>query len=283
MVRIISFALLSILLAGCVAIPLPGKEAVVYGPAFEEDEARKVLSGAVNVSDVEAKLGEPLINFGPQRVFVYLWILKKGSIAWVIAGRMSGAGGLEPWTDSRILFVAFDSDGKMLKYGAEKFAPLDTLSEQVRNWLASNGLRNRVVGPQLESLTQNVQILFVYRPSISNCKFPLFDAGIFKPSIEVDSQIVGDLGKGEYLASIIEAGSHEITIEPMPIYRTAGREGSSFAVHQNPITLTVDVEPNKSLYIEANICTGMGTADMNANVRDSRTAVEAMRKLRSAW
>jgi hypothetical protein len=283
MARISVFALLSILIAGCVAIPLPEKEAVVYGPRFEEDKARTILSGAENVSDVIAKLGEPLVNFGPQRVFVYFWIIKKGAIAWVVAGHGSGVGGLEPWTESKLLLAAFDPDGKILKYGVEKFAPQDTLSEQVRNWLASNGLTDRVVGPQLEGMKQGVQILFVYRPSISACPFPLFDTGIFKPSIEVDNQIVGDLGKGEYLASFIEVGSHEIRIDLVPIFRTAGRESSSFAVHKNTIALNIDVESNKSVYIEAYMCTGMGTADMNAIVRDPKTAVEAILKLRPAW
>jgi hypothetical protein len=229
------FATISVLVAGCVAIPIPTmKETVVSGQAVAEDEVRLMVIGGEDLLDVKARLGEPVVNLGPQRVYVYMWAVSQGALVWFLGGPGGGAAGVEPLVASHLLFIAFDPDGKVLMAGTADFKPFDSIGEQVREWLANNDLATQVcVGPHPGESTNGVPILFLYRPSKSSCPFPTFDSNTFKPSVTVDGTVVGDLLKGEYLTSWISAGTHVITIDPMPYYRFKGQEESFFVQNVN--------------------------------------------------
>ena len=79
----------------------------------------------------------------------------------------------------------------------------------------------RPLGPRPTESAKGERILFVYRPSSSECPAQLaFEGFIFKPSVAVDGQVVDDLSKGVYLSSMIGPGAHEIGIDPMPAFRS---------------------------------------------------------------
>lgn len=282
------FVALAILIAGCVAIPIPAnEEAVVFGSAVTEDEVRSKVSIGENESDVKALLGEPTINFGPRKVFVYQWSIRKGSVLWALGGPGGGAAGAEPLVMSHLLFIAFDPDGKVLKTGTAEYKPSESMAEQVREWLASNDLATQIVGPRFGEPTRRGPTLFIYRPSKSPCPFPTFDTNIFKPSVAVDGIVVGDILKGEYLASEISAGLHEITIDPIPSYEYVGQEKSFFVqdIHKNriPAKVHINLEPDQPSYVETYLCTGTGKIEMHAVIRDAPSALEGMRDSRPAW
>ena len=274
-------------LTACVTIPIPAtQDSVVSGFAVADDEVRSMVSGDEDSHDVKARLGEPTLDFGPQRIFVYFWTVNKGAIVWFLGGSLSGTGGVEPLVDSHLFIIAFDPDGKVLKTGTMEFNPFDTIAEHVHGWLSSVELAAQVVGPRPGQSTGR-PVLFVYRPSASPCSFPTFDANIFKPSVTVNGIVVGDLAKGEYLAAEIEAGTQAITIDPVPYYRFSGQEGSYFvqdvSEHGIPTMVHVSGDPNHPVYIETYLCTGMGETEMHATVRDAVTAMQAIRTLQPAW
>lgn len=282
------YVTLAALITGCVAFPVPApRDTVVFGRTVAEDEVRSMVASGEDSRAVRDRLGEPIVSFGPRRVFVYLWTVKKGAIVWLLVGGGAARGGVEPLTSSHLLIIAFDLDGKVLEAGTVEFKPFNTIAKHVRDWLSSVSLTARVASPRLEQLASSGPLLFVYRPSTSPCPFPTFDANIFKPSVAVDGIVVGDLAKGEYLAVEIEAGAHEIAIDPVPYYRFAGQEASFFArdVHSRRVTTTVDVrgDPGRPLYVEAYLCTGMGKTEMHATVRDVASALQTLRVLRPAW
>lgn len=282
------YATLAALITGCVVIPIPAtQDSVVSGRTVAEDEVRSIVSSGEDSHDVKTRLGEPTLDFGPRRVFVYSWTVNKGAIVWFLGAGLGGTGGVEPLAVSHLLLIAFDPDGKVLKAGTMEFKPFDTIAEHVREWLSSVDLAAQVVGPRPEQSTGRGPVLFVYRPSTSPCPFPTFDANIFKPSVAVNGIVVGDLAKGEYLAVEIEAGAHAIAIDPVPYYRYAGQEASFFAQdvrnHGIPTTVHVSGDPDRPIYIETYLCTGMGETEMHATVRDTATALQAIRALQPAW
>lgn len=282
------FAVLSVLIAGCVAIPIPViNETVVSGQAAAEESVRSQVRSGEDLINVKARLGEPILNLGPQRVFVYKWTVSKGTLVWLAGGPPAAAGGIEPLVASHLLFIAFDQEGKVLKTGTTQFKPFDTVTKQVREWLSFNGLTAQVFGPRVGEPTNRGPALFIYRPSSSACSFLTFDANIFKPSVAVDGVFVGDLLKGEYLASEINVGEHVITIDPVPYYRFEGQEESYFAqaVYKAriPITVHIRVEPDLPTYIETYLCTGNGQIEMHATIRDAPSALQRMRDMKPAW
>jgi hypothetical protein len=213
--------------------------------------------------------------------------LRGGTLLWIFGGRGAAAAGAEPLVRSHLLFIAFDQNGKVLKTGTAKYKPFDSISEQLRGWLSSNDLARQVFGPRFGSPLSSAPSLFIYRPSNSPCSFPTFDSNMFKPSVAVDGIVIGDLLKGEYLGTQISAGSHEITIDPIPFYEFAGQEGSFFVqdIKKNriPITVQISVESDRPSFIEAYLCTGMGKIKMHAVIRDAPSALQGMRDLNPSW
>lgn len=275
-------------MAGCLAIPVPTtEETVVSGQAVAEEEVRSMVSSGEHLPDVKARLGEPVVNLGPQRVYVYKWTVSKGELVWVLGGSGAAVIGHEPMVASHLLLIAFDENSRVLKTGTTKFKPFDSMTEQVRQWLSVNGLAAMVSGPRVGDSLSHGPALFIYRPSNSPCPFPTFDTSTFKPSVAVDDIIVGDLLKGEYLASGVQTGTHVITIDPLPTYRFEGQEESYFVQDVNegriPITIHIRVEPDVPAYVETWLCTGTGKIEMHAVIRDAVSALQATRDLKPAW
>lgn len=286
--RSLVFSTLAVLISGCIAIPiLAGEETVVFDSAIAEDEVRSKVSIGENELDVKARLGEPILNFGPRKIFVYQWGIRKGSVFWAIGGPGAAIAGVEPVVMSHLLFIAFDPDGNVLKTGTTTYKPFDSMAEQVREWLSSNDPAAQVVGPRSGESTRREPMLFIFRPSKSRCSFPTFDSNFFKPSVALDGIVVGDLQKGEYLAAEIGAGSHEIVIDPVPTYTFVGQEKSGFVqdLQKNkiPATIRISVEPDQTSYLETYLCTGMGKIKIYAEIRDAPSALQELRDLKPAW
>lgn len=286
--RVFLLATLAALIAGCVAIPIPATEStVVFGSTVAEDEVRSKVAIGDGELDVKARLGEPIVNFGPGKVFVYQWALSGGKLLWIFGGPGAAAAGVEPLVRTHLLFIAFDQSGKVLKTGTAKEAPFDSISEQVRGWLSSNDLAGQVFGPRFGSPMTRAPTLFIYRPSNSPCSFPTFDSNMFKPAVAVDGIVIGDLLKGEYLGTEISVGSHEVTIDPVPFYQYAGQESSFFVRDikriRIPTAVRINVESDQPSFIEAYLCTGMGKIEMHAVIRDAPSALQVMHDLKPAW
>jgi hypothetical protein len=278
----------SALVAGCVIVPVPSPEKrVVSGHPVVEDEVHLIAAGGQDANAIKARLGEPLADFGPGRVYVYGWTVKKGSILWAVGGAGAAAAGIEPWVVSHLLFIAFDTEGKVLTAGTSDFKPSETLAKQVRDWLASVQLEAKVVSPRLDQRGLGRALLVVYRPSCSPCPFPTFDSNIFKPSVDVNGVVVGDLERGKYLTAELEPGDHAITIDPVPDYRFAGQETSFFVKDLRsirlPATLKVSIDPRQPLYVEAYLCTGTGKINVHVKVLDAPVTAEVIQDLQPAW
>lgn len=278
----------STLVAGCVIVPIPASEKrVVSGHPVVEDEVRLIASGGQDASAIKARLGEPVADFGPGRVYVYGWTVKKGSILWAVGGPGAAAAGVEPWVVSHLLFIAFDAEGTVLRAGTSDFKSSETLAKQVHDWLVSVQLEAKVVSPRLDQQGEGRPLLVVYRPSSSPCPFPTFDSNMFKPSVDVNGVVVGDLEKGKYLTAELESGNHAITIDPVPNYRFAGQETSFFVKDLRrirvPATLNVSIDPRQPLYIEAYLCTGTGKIKTHVKVLDAPAAAEVIQDLQPAW
>lgn len=281
----------AIAVAGCVAIPIPEKqEAVVFGHAFAQDEQQTALSATDTLQTVKEKFGEPALEFGPGRIVVYLWTTRYGNVHWLAFTPTGGGGGKVPQLESHMLLIAFDTNGKLLKSGTAKFVRSMPMANQVKAWLSANSLADQVVGPRPESGEHNAQILFVYRPA--SCPFNAFsllnpEAAII-PSVAVDDHVVGEIMKGEYLATEITPGPHELTLDPWPKYRYAGEEDSAPAlraadVDRTPQKISINAQPERELFIEVNVCNTWGGIKLKAAPRDSVTGHEALKTLRPAW
>lgn len=282
------FGALTVLVSGCAAIPIPAlNDTVVSGHNITKDEVRSMVSIGTSSRAIKARLGEPVVDFGPGRVFVYQWTINKGKIVWFLGGSGAALGSIEPWTTSHLLIIAFNSKGNVLKAGTMDFKPFDTIGKHVRAWLSSVDLKNQIVSPHPAESVLGEQLLFIYRPSTSSCPFPTFDSNIFMPSVAFDDIIIGDLAKGEYLSARVKERAHKIVIDPYPYYRVLGQEDSFFVQdvlrNRSLTTVPIDEKTDRPIYLEAYLCTGTGKTVMHATVRDRQTALQAIRTLKSAW
>lgn len=285
------FGVATFAVAGCVAIPIPEKqEAAVFGNALAQNEQQTAMSGTDTLQTVKERFGEPTLEFGPGRILVYLWTTRYGNVYWLAVSPAGGGGGTVPLLKSHMLLIAFDTNGKLLKSGTAKFVRYMPMANQVKTWLSENSLADQVVGPRPEGGERNAQILFLYRPT--SCPFNVFsllnpEAAII-PSVAVDGYVVGEIMKGEYLATEITPGPHELTLDPWPKYRYAGEENSTPAmrpadVDRTPQKININVEPKREMFIEVNVCNTWGGIKLKAATRDFVTGHEAVKTLLPAW
>jgi len=265
---------------GCIPIPIPSwNESVVSGHRFTDKEVLTMISSFKSLQELKKQLGEPTLDFGPNRVFVYQWTAKKGTILWVGYRILP-----DHWLSTHQLFIAFDPNGGLLKAGVSESNNLlphfESVSEQVHDWLSQNSLSSQIFSPRPGQINSHGSLIFVYRPSSSPCPFPHFDSNHYKPSIKVDGHVVGDVGKGKYLSFEINSGQHEITIA-LPDYRYL-RIDSKFI----PANVKIIVEAGIPQYIETYLCdgeSGDGKVKMQAGIRDEATALKALENLEPAW
>ncbi len=271
--------------SGCVAIPIPTQNTIVAGEQVAKNEVN--ISSYQNITEVKARLGEPVINFGPQKVFVYQYTIKHGDIIW-LAGAGRPIGGFDSSVTAHVLFIAFDKEGKVRGSATSEFKYLDSVGKQVRKWLNTSELAAHISSSNIGDMTNPGRMIYFYRPSHSKCnKLLTYDSNLFKPSVAIDGVIVGDLSKGEYLVAEITPGEHAIKIDPYPYYRYQGQETNSFVadlVHDRvPKEFYIKVVQDTPTYIETYLCTGDGRIVMHANICDESSAVNTMKKLNPAW
>jgi hypothetical protein len=273
----------AILIAGCIAIPIPAKEeTVVFGRAITAEEAQAINGAGEGRLEVRNKFGAPTLDFGPQRIYVYVWVVNKGS---AFVGGI-GIANTIPWLTTHLLVVAFDPNGRVLKIATSELGQWGAVSEHVRGWLSSEGLATQVAGPRPTESAKGERTLFVYRSSSSECpKHFAFDGFLFKPSVAVDGHVVGDLAKGEYLSSIISSGAYEIAIDPMPLFRTAAAGPAIRRLYSDrtPMLLNIDAGHIGDIYIQASVCKKEPGIHIDATVRESAVALQALGSLRPAW
>jgi len=268
---------------GCLPVP-SATNLVVDGHLVASDQVRMMVARGETIENVKVRLGMPNLNLGPGRIFVYLWAEKEGTVIFLLPGLAPLAS--EAATSSHLFFVAFDSSGVVLETGTSEFGVFSTVTEEVRQWRSTSNLVAEVTGPRPVE-NGNQAMLFVYRKQRSQCPFPTFDSNIFKPSIAVNGQVVGDLSKGEYLGINVDPGAQLVTIDPVPAYRIVGREEGSFtsSVSQNRIVATAPVNTRigEKLYVEIYLCTGLGAVQANVEVRDAASGFLAIEPLAPAW
>ena len=105
LVHFVALSLPAILIAGCISIPIPAnEETVVFGRAIAAEEAQAINLAVDGPLEVRTKLGTPTLDFGPQRIYAYVWVVNKGSV--FVGGY--GFANTIPWLTTHQLVVAFD-------------------------------------------------------------------------------------------------------------------------------------------------------------------------------
>jgi hypothetical protein len=263
------------LISGCAVIPVPATEDIVtFGIAVTEEEIKTIVANGENLSDIKLRFGDPIFAFGPESVFVYGWTINKGNAYWLLYNTF----GSFPLNVSNLLIFAFDSEGKVLKAGTMEFKFFDTVSEQVREWLASLDLENQFVGPRIDQSRPGIPVLFAYRPRKAKCPFLSLDSNTFKLSISANGIFLGDLSTGEYVGTELEMGEHTINVTISPLHQTA-----YMSRILRPTSIQVKINPDRPAYIETYLCTGNGRIEMKAAARDPNSIRQIIRDFTPAW
>jgi len=271
-----------------VAIPIPaGQDPDASRLAVAESGVRILLSPGDAASEVRERLGEPVVNLGPERVYVYKWAVSWGRLVWFVGGPSAAAAGVEPLVEGHLFMVALDESKTVVDAATKPFKPFSTITAQVGGWLSEAGRVEHMAELQADAPGRERSRLFVYRPASAPCGFPRFDSNAFKPSIALDNVVAGDLHKGEYLGLEAIAGEHVVTVDPLPHYRFEGQEDSRFvkrlAEMRRPVSLSLTIDDGADAYLEVYLCTGTGSVDVHAELRDHESALGAIEALRPAW
>lgn len=275
--------------AGCIPVPIPHSESVVYGNAVGEEAFRqKILPGQTR-EEVIQRLGSPAYNFGAGRAFVYPWTVDKGNILILIpGGGVLGAA----WADARLFVVVFDDDSRALKTGVAEIPLYRSVSGVVRSWMSAQELAG-FIRPQPEDRPSTI---IVYRRASVPCNprdHAVDPYSPFAPTVSVDGETVGDARKGEFLRLAVTPGTHLVVVEAIPGFRRFESESTTRVSQDSPASLKVHVEPGQTIHAETWLCLEADKAipydrryhryQMHLELRDSERARVELSNLNSAW
>lgn len=120
----------SLLLAqGCIVIPL---DHVTDDGFVAKDAISGLREGRASRVDVLMRLGEPDRRYLEDRVFGYRWT---EMLAVVLFGGPGAAGAFDV-SETRMLLVEFDADGRVRRADVLHAVRETTIEERIREWLA---------------------------------------------------------------------------------------------------------------------------------------------------
>jgi hypothetical protein len=275
----------SLLLAGCVAIPVPVERAVVEGKQFTESDLDFVQPGATTRSEVVGNLGKPTIWLSTLRILVYGLRRVETGVLWFVGAGLSGAGGLVEGESKEAIYLIFDDKDVVTHWGRAPVEHCGTWLGAATQWAGSENLaipqaRETFVE---ETPTAGQGLIYFYRPRDYQYFLPLAQPARRLPpgvadfaDISEAGQLVGQIRWQSYVAVSVPPGPHSFTVNPdtdcvvnPELYRSA--------------SIRLDVAPESVTYVDVGIQAGLGTIDPILVERPRSASLAVIAELRESW
>jgi len=263
-------------LSGCAAIVIPVSDAeVTSGRKIGAENIAFFKQGVTTRAEVIQALGQPDIDFKDLRIIVYHWSVRSAYVPWVVGSGGGGTGDIMEISDKYTLLIALDEKDYVSRSEITKVWPGTPIRSHTLKWVEREKLDVPKPSDRFVALEppKGQAVLYVFRPGDWG-DAPL----LHQPAVSIDGSLVAELRKGGYISTTLEPGSHEVSVDPVPLLTTLPRP------EQRPIrTLSFDATPDKVYYLKVKIKWGFGALDPELTMHTAAEAVPVIEKLRPTW
>jgi hypothetical protein len=120
--------------AGCIVLPIPHEETVLYGNQVESPQLQTFQLGLTTQADVEEKLGPPEVFWLDQRIAYYRWDVSTWSVLFVACGGYTCAGGFNDLKDIKLLLVQYDEASNLKRFEIRSCENFGAVGKELKKW-----------------------------------------------------------------------------------------------------------------------------------------------------
>lgn len=125
-----------LILAGCIALPIPTTEGkVLAGRRVSEEQLTLLSPGITTQEQVIEQLGNPDVILEDVHVFAYHWEVRQGLFVWGFGSMGGGAVGAEDIPKRYVLLVEFDPLDRIARFESAVRPLTQSYADFLRNWL----------------------------------------------------------------------------------------------------------------------------------------------------
>jgi hypothetical protein len=275
----------SMLLAACVAVPVPVKTAVIDGKQFTDSDLHFLRSGTTQRRDVISHLGSPTLWLSEQRVLVYGLRRVDSGVLWFIGAGLSGAGGLAEGETREAVYLVLDAKDVVTNWGRAPVKDCETWLSAATDWAGSQSIEIPRAHDQFfeETPTAEQSVIYFYRPRDFQHFLPsapparkLLAGAVRYADISQDGRLVGQIRWQSYVTVQVPPGQHRFVVDPdTDCVENTGIYGDAI--------LQLDVAPETSIFVEIGIQAGLGKIQPMLTDRPRSEAISVIVNLRESW
>jgi hypothetical protein len=261
---------------GCAAIIIPSSEnQVMSGRKITSENTAFIKPGFTTRDEVIKELGRPDMDLKDSRTIAYCWEVLDAYMPWIIGGHYSAVGGFAEIGKPYVLLINFDQDDRVSKFEIKERWPLDTVRSHAIKWIELESLDVPRPGNEFISseIPKGQAVIYIYRPGGWR------DAPLLRqPVVGIDGEMVAELHKGGYIASLLQPGFHTVSVNP---------ESSSTSIlkpDERPVRrFSFDALPDTAYYLKVIVRYGMGALDPELTILPAEDAVPVLKELKPTW
>lgn len=282
------YILLSILVASCIATPIPVEQKTLEGRRYTDSDLQFVQTGATASNEIRRHLGQPTIRLRAQRILVYgLREVAGTGWVWLLASPGgTGAGGIIETENKEAIFFVLNDQEILTNWGRMPVKRGQTWLGAALEWSQALGVKT----PQPRQAFYEVfptgpeqSLVYFYRPRDYQHYLPVVApaerllSGVADfVNIYLDGELVGQLRWKSYLVVSVAPGEHAFSISPdtddvvnPQLYRSA--------------SLGLSIEPQTTRFIEVGVEAGKGIVEPRLIERSHEQAIDVIGALRESW
>lgn len=138
-IKIITPALycLTILLSGCVVLPVPVEPKTTEGKDVGWTQAY-IKPNVTTKERIVSRCGEPTAIWTEANLYIYNWTELKGRLLWAIVGYFDAAGGAEDISANYMLLIQFNENDRVQRYELVKRPWNKSYGAALRDWVSQS-------------------------------------------------------------------------------------------------------------------------------------------------
>jgi len=126
---------ISLVLAGCVLLPIPLPEnKVLAGKPVTEEQLSFLSSKDTTMQQVMDHLGNPNVIWEDTRIFVYNWEMRRGILFWAVGGYGSATAGLSEIPKHYLLLIQFNAQDRIVRFERTVRPMTQSFSDFLQAW-----------------------------------------------------------------------------------------------------------------------------------------------------
>ncbi|WIO74222.1 hypothetical protein QP938_13110 [Porticoccaceae bacterium LTM1] len=233
----------SLVLSGCIYIPIPGTD------PLKDEESWLSDTPEVSRRKVLLQLGEPIATRLDEKILIYHDV--RLDSFWIVGAGYSGAAGAG--YDASALVVIFDDQGQkqqhillnpasLLQSQLPMASGYTVLSDYSAESFAGSKEEAANLRPKLGEIIVAEQELLQQAPSTVSCQLNIFGG---YADVDLNSRLVGTIDPRTYLSLSLAVGEHHLNV--LPLHPTAPNRLPQF---QPSASLRINCEAEQVIYVQ---------------------------------